>query len=239
MTKIIDLSMEVHRFMQTYPGTVSPLIRVLEDHYESAARLGAEKYGADTLFNHCVIVVSDHHGTHIDSVFHGDPNGPSAEQIPLEYCYGPGVVLDLSHKKGGEAIEIADLEAALTRIGYTLKPEDIVLLRTDASKKADRPEYLTDHPGMIRESCEWLLDQGIKVIGIDAVGFDLPIPKMFERGDLWPCHRLYKDREYWHIENLSNLEAIPKPYDFTVSLLPVKWKGASGAPIRAVAILDD
>jgi kynurenine formamidase len=239
MTKIIDLSMEVHRFMQTYPGTVSPLIRVLEDHYESAARLGAEKYGADTLFNHCVIVVSDHHGTHIDSVFHGDPNGASAEQIPLEYCYGPGVVLDLSHKKGGEAIEIADLEAALTRIQYALKPEDIVLLRTDASKKADQPEYLTDHPGMIRDSCEWLLDQGIKVIGIDAVGFDLPIPKMFERGDLWPCHRLYKDREYWHIENLSNLEAIPKPFDFTVSLLPVKWKGASGAPIRAVAIIEN
>jgi kynurenine formamidase len=225
--------------MQTYPGTVSPLIRVLEDHYESAARLEAEKYGADTLFNHCVIVVSDHHGTHIDSIFHGNPNGASAEQIPLEYCYGPGVVLDLSHKKGGEAIEIADLEAALTRIQYTLKPQDIVLLRTDASKKADRPEYLTDHPGMIRESCEWLLDQEIKVIGIDAVGFDLPIPKMFERGDLWPCHRLYKDREYWHIENLSNLEAIPKPFDFTVSLLPVKWKGASGAPIRAVAIIED
>ncbi len=238
MPRIIDLSMEVHRFMQTYPGTVSPLIRVLEDHHESAARLNAAQYGADTLFNHCVVVLSDHHGTHIDSVFHGDPEGPSAEQIPLEYCYGPGVVLDLSHKKRGEAIEIADLEAALASIDYALKPSDIVLLRTDASKKSDRPEYLTDHPGMIRESCEWLLDRGIKTIGIDAAGFDLPIPKMFERGDLWPCHRLYKDREYWHVENLSNLAAIPKPYGFTVSLLPVKWKGASGAPIRAVAIID-
>jgi kynurenine formamidase len=230
--------MEVHRFMQTYPGTASPLIRVLEDHYESAARLNAEKYGADTLFNHCVVVLGDHHGTHIDSIFHGDPEGPPVDQIPLEFCYGPGVVLDLSHKKGGEAIEIADLEAALARIDYALKPRDIVLLRTDASKKSDRPEYLTDHPGMIRESCEWLLDRGIKTIGIDAVGFDLPIPKMFERGDLWPCHRLYKDREYWHVENLSNLEAIPTPSGFTVSLLPVKWKGASGAPIRAVAIID-
>ncbi|MDP6085410.1 MAG: cyclase family protein [Nitrospinota bacterium] len=238
MPRIIDLSMEVHRFMQTYPGTVSPLIRVLENHHESAARLNAEQYGADTLFNHCVVVLSDHHGTHIDSVFHGDPEGAPAEQIPLEHCYGPGVVLDLSHKKGGEAIEIADLEAALARIDYALKPRDIVLLRTDASKKSDRPEYLTDHPGMIRESCEWLLDRGIKTIGIDTVGFDLPIPKMFERGDLWPCHRLYKDREYWHVENLSNLEAIPAPFGFTVSLLPVKWKGASGAPIRAVAIID-
>ena len=238
MPQIIDLSMEVHRFMQTFPGTVSPVIRVLEDHYESAARLGAEKYGADTLFNHCVVVTGDHTGTHIDSIFHGDPEGPSAEQIPLESYYGPGVVLDLSHKKGGEAIEIADLEAALDRIQYSLKPRDIVLLRTDASKKADGPEYLTDHPGMIRESCEWLLDRGIQVIGIDAVGFDLPIPKMFERGDLWPCHRLYKDREYWHLENLSNLESIPKPHGFTVSVLPVKWKGASGAPVRAVAIID-
>ena len=238
MPQIIDLSMEVNRSIQTYPGTVSPVIRLLEDHYECAARLNAQKYGADTLWATCVVVLSDHNGTHIDSIYHGDPDGPSAERIPLEYCYGPGVVLDLTHKKGGEVIEITDLRASLDRIQYKIKPLDIVLLRTDASKKADTPEYLTDFPGMISESCEWLLDQGVKVIGIDTVGFELPPAQMFERGDLWPCHRLYRDREYWHIENLVNLEAIPRPYGFTVSVLPVKWGGATAAPIRAVAIID-
>jgi kynurenine formamidase len=75
-------------------------------------------------------------------------------------------------------------------------------------------------------------------MGIDAIGFDPPVAKMFERKKFWEAHRVMREREYYHLENMCNLHEIPPPYhSFTVSVLPVKWKGASAAPVRAVAII--
>jgi kynurenine formamidase len=62
---------------------------------------------------------------------------------------------------------------------------------------------------------------------------------MFERKQFWEAHRVMIEREYYHLENLCNLHEIPPPYhSFTVSVLPVKWRGASAAPVRAVAIVE-
>ena len=92
---------------------------------------------------------------------------------------------------------------------------------------------------MTKEAVHWLLDRGIKMMGIDAVGFDPPVPAMFERRKFWEAHRVMLEREYYHLENLCNLDRIPPPYhSFTVSVLPVNWRGASAAPVRAVAILE-
>jgi kynurenine formamidase len=93
---------------------------------------------------------------------------------------------------------------------------------------------------MTKEAVHLLLDRGVKVMGIDAIGFDPPVAKMFERRKFWEAHRVMREREYYHLENLCNLDEIPPPYhSFTVSVLPVKWRGASAAPVRAVAILKD
>ncbi|MDP7168411.1 MAG: cyclase family protein, partial [Nitrospinota bacterium] len=153
-------------------------------------------------------------------------------------CYGHGLRLDLRHLKPGEPIMDADLEAAIAKENYTLAGGEIVLLWTGASDYNNEPRYLTDHPGMTGESAEWLIDRGVQVVGIDAPGFDLPIKEMMERRDPWPCHRLFQKREYWHIENLDNLGDIPRAHGFTVSVLPLKWVGATGTHIRAVAIVD-
>jgi kynurenine formamidase len=91
----------------------------------------------------------------------------------------------------------------------------------------------------VGESTEWLIDRGVQVVGIDAPTFDLPIKEMLDRRDPWPSHRLFKTREYWHIENLCNLGAIPRTHGFTVSALPLCWRGATGTHIRAAAILEE
>ena len=165
---------------------------------------------------------------------------PRAEGIPLEYCYGDGVVLDLTAKGAGDEIWPDDLAAALAKIEYDLKPLDIVLLRTDAAKYREEKRYLTDHPGMTKEAVHWLLDRGVKMMGIDAPGFDPPVPNMFERKKFWEAHMVMLEREYYHLENMCNLHEIPPPYhSFTVSVLPVKWRGASAAPVRAVAMVNE
>ena len=198
-------------------------------------------YGVDEITNHCMIVTGDHIGTHIDSWGHVKPDAPRAEGIPIEYCYGDGVVLDLTHKGAGRRDHAARHRAgrAASSAAIAIKPLDIVLLRTDAAKKRFEKAYLTDHPGMTKEAVHYVLDRGVKVMGIDAIGFDPPVAKMFERKKFWEAHRVMREREYYHLENMCNLHEIPPPYhSFTVSVLPVKWRGASAAPVRAVAIIE-
>src|SRR6266545_1607646 len=228
--RLIDLSMEVYQGMMTYPNVAKPVIVEMESYREMARSVGTDQYGVDEITNHCMIVTGDHIGTHIDSWGHVKPDAPRAEGIPIEFCYGDGVVLELTP---------GDIEAAEAKLGgYRIRSRDIVLLRTDAAKKRTEKSYLTDHPGMTKEAVHYVLDRGVKVMGIDAIGFDPPVAKMFERKKFWEAHRVMREREYYHLENLCNLHEIPSPYhSFTVSVLPVKWRGASAAPVRAVAII--
>ena len=238
--KLIDLSMEVFQGMMTYPNVAKPVIVEMETYRQMAQSVGTDKYGVDEITNHCMIVTGDHIGTHMDSWGHVKPDAPRAEGIPIELCYGDGVVLDLTHKAPGDEITPADIDEAERKLGgYRIKQKDIILLRTDAAKKRLDKSYLTDYPGMTKEAVHHLLDRGVMVMGFDSIGFDPPVAKLFERRKFWEAHRVMREREYYHLENLCNLHEIPPPYhSFIVSVLPVKWRGASAAPVRAVAIVQ-
>ncbi|MFQ5610504.1 MAG: cyclase family protein [Anaerolineae bacterium] len=239
MTTLIDLSMEVSGDMVVFPRVARPILAMLESWEEFAANIGAAEHGADWLTAHYVVVLGDHVGTHVDSLRHMRDDAPGPEGIPLEYCYGDGVVLDFTDRPPGYGITPDDLQGALRQIDYALKPLDIVLIKTGASRYNTEMRYLTEHCGMTGEATHWLLDQGVKMAGIDAPTFDRPVKAMFETKEFWPAHRVMLAREYYHLENLANLDALPQPYGFKLSLLPVKWKGTTGAPVRAVAIIED
>ena len=101
MPRLIDLSMEVFQGMMTYPNVAKPVIVEMETYSQMAQSVGTDKFGVNEITNHCMIVTGDHIGTHIDSWGHVNPTAPRAEGIPIEYCYGDGVVLDLTHKAAG------------------------------------------------------------------------------------------------------------------------------------------
>ena len=145
----------------------------------------------------------------------------------------------MTHKGPGDEITVDDLKEAVSRIDYAIRPLDIVLIRTDASKNRFSKAYLTEHPGMTREGTLWLVDQGVKLVGIDAIGFDPPVDCMFKRKKFWEAHRVMREREYYHIENLINLDQIPIPHGFLVSALPIKLRGATASPVRAVVIIEE
>src|SRR5215213_6509669 len=143
--RLIDLSMEVFQGMMTYPNVAKPVIVEMETYSQMAKSVGTDIYGVNEITNHCMIVTGDHIGTHIDSWGHVNPTAPRAEGIPIEYCYGDGVVLDLTFKKPGDEISPADIQHAESKLaGYSIKPLDIVLLRTDAAQKRLDKAYLTD-----------------------------------------------------------------------------------------------
>ena len=196
------------------------------------------------------VTLSTHSGTHLDAPWHYGPTSGgrparTIDQVPLEWCYSDGVVLDFSHKKAGEAITREEVQEALRKIGYQLKPLDIVLIRTDTYKHFHEPGYEDRHPGMTREATRWLLEQGIRVVGIDAWGWDRPFKVMVEevkqgrKDRLWEAHFVGKEIEYCHLEKMANLDQIPRPYGFKVAVFPVKIEKASAAWVRAVAIVEE
>ena len=189
-----------------------------------------------------------HVGTHLDYSFHygssseGRPS-KTAEEIPLEWCISDGVKLDLRHKRPTETIGASDLDEALKKINYTLKPLDIVLLYTGSDSLYGSPRYFSDYPGIDVSAIDYLLDRGIKIFGVDTMGIDRPYKYMMkdflekrEPRHLWPVHFYGRKREFIHIERLAHLEALPD-YGFEIHCLPVKIKRTGAAWARVVAIL--
>jgi kynurenine formamidase len=196
-----------------------------------------------------IIHSSVHMGTHVDAPFHygsrceGKP-AKKIMDIPLEWCYGDGVVLDFTQLKYPRNIGKEDIIKALNKINYNIKPMDIVLIRTGADRLVGTQDYVNKYVGMLPDAVEYILDQGVKMIGIDTIGLDRPCFEMFneflstkDKTKIWPCHFLGRKREFCHMERMGNLNAIPKPYGFKVACFPVKIKDTGAAWARAVAIL--
>jgi kynurenine formamidase len=128
------------------------------------------------------ITLTTHSGTHLDAPYHYHPTmdrGKRAltiDQIPLEWCFSDGVRLDFRHKSDGDRITADDVQQELDRIGYTLKPLDIVLIQTGADDAWGTEKYLTRGAGMDRESTLFLTERGIRLAGIDAWSWDRPLP---------------------------------------------------------------
>ena len=196
------------------------------------------------------ITLSTHSGTHVDAPYHYGPysGGKPArtiDKVPLQWCFGNGVLLDMTHKNKGESIDDTDIEQELERIGYEIVPEDIVLIRTDTSKMFKQPGYDMMHPGLSRKGTAYLVEKGVKLIGIDAWGIDRPFDVMIKEAkegnkeQLWESHFYGLENEYLQIERLSNLEAIPINFGFKVYAFPVKIENASAGWSRVVAIIEE
>jgi kynurenine formamidase len=239
MSRIIDLSMPVHMDMLTFPRVPPPAITVYETHEQFAERIGAAAHGVSSLTASNLIVVNDHVGTHCDARRHIVPTAGGPETIPLEYCISDGVLLDFTDKESGYEITASDVEGALDRIDYEVKERDIVLIHTGAGAYNTEERYRTDHPGMTAGATKWLIERGVRMMGCDAITFDPPVWAMFEREHFWEAHRVMWEEEYWHLENLMNLEQIGRPHGFQLCVLPIKWMGTTAAPVRAVAIIDE
>jgi kynurenine formamidase len=252
MIKLIDVSVTL-----SATGKLKRMPEITYIDHEQNARSYAPIFGIKpTDFRegkYCAterISLGTHDTTHLDAPWHFYPTSEgkpakTIDQVPLEWCFGDGVVLDFHHKKKGEGKTDREVEEALDKIGYQLKPLDIVLIRTDVYKHYGRAGYEDRHPGMTKQATLWLIERGIKVMGIDAWGWDRPHDAMVDelkegnKEQFWEAHYLGKEKEYCHLERLANLDKIPKPFGFKVAVFPIKIEGASAGWVRAVAIIED
>ena len=192
-----------------------------------------------------------HNGTHLDAPYHfhstmnRGERSITIDEVPLEWCFNPGVKLDFRHFADGYVATAADVAAELQRIGHALQPLDIVVVNTAAGAAYGRPDYVARGCGMGREATLHLLEHGVRVTGTDGWSWDAPFVHTKERyaqtGDaslIWEGHRAGMEIGYCHLEKLHNLEALPAT-GFLVSCFPFNIKGASAGFTRAVAILED
>ncbi len=248
MTRIIDLTVPI-----TNRGKLRRMPIIEYWDHKKYASMRAEKLGLKRNdlpdWGFCAmenISMTPHEGTHLDAPWHFSPlsEGKPArtvDRIPLEWCYSDGVVLDFHHFERERPILVKDLKEALHRISYELKPYDIVLIRTDATKYWLEEGYEDLGAGMTAESTLWLIEQGIKIMGIDSWTWDQPFDVMLrnDHSHFLEAHFIGNNREYCHLENLANLDQIPRPFGFKVAAFPIKIEGASGGWTRAVAIFED
>lgn len=255
--KIIDLSIAIESGLPSDPEMMIPKIDYVT-HAQGADQMelffpGLKKEKLPRGLGWAVefLQLTTHSGTHLDAPFHyhpfmdNDVPALTIDLVPLEWCFQDGVILDFAHKKDGERITAEDVSRKLSEIGYKLKPLDIVLIRTGADAWWGKPEYLVKGAGMTRESTLFLLEQGIKVVGIDAWSWDRPLPflaqEFQEKGDpsvIWEAHFAGIEKGYCHMEKMANLNKIPKPFGFKVACFPINIKSASAGWTRPVAIID-
>jgi kynurenine formamidase len=178
---------------------------------------------------------------HYNSTIAGQP-AQTIDELPLEWFFGPGVVVDATDREDGDAVTREQMEAGIAQAGHELRPRDIVLVRTGTDRYYGQRDYMRHGPGVTAEATRWLFDEGVRVVGIDAWGWDAPLHlqakearRSGEPGVLWAAHQI--DRPYSQIERLTNLGALP-PTGFTVACFPLKLERASAAPARVVAIVD-
>jgi kynurenine formamidase len=189
---------------------------------------------------------NEHGGTHIDAPVHFAQGRWTVDQIPLDRLIGEAIVVDVSAasaKNPDYQVSVADFNAWELVHGQ-MEPDLIVLIRTDFSKRwPDARTYLGTNekgeaavaklhfPGLHPDAAIWLAEtRKIKAIGLDTASLD------YGQSTLFQSHQILYQRNIPAFENLTALDQLP-PRGATVFALPMKIKGGSGGPLRAVAVL--
>ncbi len=209
--------------------------------------------------------MSDQSGTHIDQLNHVGVRGEDgryrlynglinddivssfgtsrlgAESLPPIICRG--VLLDVARSHGddlpaGHAVSREDLERILDRSGQELRAGDAVVIRTGWARHWDDPAtYVAGEPGLTPECATWLAGFDPLLVGADNFAVDV-VPPVHE-GELLPVHiELLVEHGIRLVENLDLDElSASGSVEFCFLALPLKLRGATGSPLRPVAVL--
>jgi kynurenine formamidase len=228
--ELIDLSREIHHRGQVHPSHPPIIIATWYDHDEKK-RAGNTEFTSKALS----IAFSDHAGTHVDAPVHFNPSPDAAsiDEMPLDQFYTSAICLDLSHVPLRHSVTVDEMEAALAQSGQEIRPGDTVLLYMATNDRLlGKAGYAHDFPGLAVESVHWLADKGIGMFGVEAVS---PAP---EGEPNFKAHLACGERGITHIECLANLDRLVGRGRFRFVGFPLKIRGGTASPIRAVAIFE-
>ena len=180
------------------------------------------------------IEFGEHSGTHVDALRHmtRQNRGQSIDTMPLSMFYTEGICLDFSHKGYQELIESAEIEAACATDGLEIKKGDTVLVFTDHYRNAYGGENWIKGPGLSAEAARWLGSKEIAAFGVETMS---PGVSHLSNREV---HRICGEMGFTHYENLINLHRLVGRGRFHFIGLPLKIRGGTGSPVRAVAVFE-
>jgi kynurenine formamidase len=226
---LVDLSQEIYQGMNVYPGHLKTVVWDHHLHSETVKNFeGGFSYRSKGL------LMSDHGPTHVDAISHLDPRegAPSIDEMDLSLFYGDATCVDISHKEPQAYVSGADLDEAAETSGATINEGDVLLLYTATYDRFyGTPEYTSQYPGLDETGSDWIVQRGIKAFGVDSPSPDNPISHTY------PCHMMCREHGIHHYENLANLDQLVGRR-FTFVGFPLRVRGGTGSPIRAVAVLE-
>ncbi|MGI6498714.1 MAG: cyclase family protein [Oscillospiraceae bacterium] len=212
--KTVDLTHLITPHIPVYPGCRPPV-------FSPATTL--EQDG----FRETRLSFDSHTGTHMDAPAHLLPDGPSLDTLPVGQFAGPAVVIDCVAVPPGGRITLSHLapyEAAL-------RGAEFVLFHTGWDRRFYDASYYKDFPTPERAVAERLVQMGMKGVGIDAISIDPVDTKTYQN------HRVLLEGGLVIVENLTRLEQVGDACFFCA--LPLLYEQSDGAPVRAVAFLED
>ncbi|MCP5371750.1 MAG: cyclase family protein [Hyphomicrobiales bacterium] len=254
--QIIDISMHLENDVQSDPPGYGPKI-VYMDHQQTFEQMAPFFPGltredlpdGETWAIEKVELIT-HNGTHLDAPYHfhstmnRGERALTIDEVPLDWCFQPGVKLDFRGFDDGYVVTADDVARELDRIGHDLQPLEIVLVNTRAGSRYGHDDYVASGCGMGYGATMYLLERGVRVTGTDGWSWDAPFvhtagkwAQDHDPGVIWEGHKAGRHIGYCHLEKLHNLEALPAD-GFLVSCFPVKIRGASAGWTRAVAVID-
>ncbi len=176
------------------------------------------------------ILMPEHCGTHLDAPRHFDPSGLTTAELPLSRCVLPGHLLDFSDKGPGDALSIADFEAAEEASGQRISPGSAVVAWTGADRDWGTEGFQMNRAYVPTDAAQWLLDRKIDLFATDLVGIDDPSEWW------WPTHKLWLGSGLAMVQQLRNLDQLVGK-DFLFVALPLKMREGTGSPLRAIALV--
>jgi kynurenine formamidase len=231
MVEIVDLSQDIYEGMPVYKGLPQVKMSIHNTHEEWDGGLEAT---TRTPAVH-KLELGENTGTHVDAINHmaKKHKGRSIDKMPLSMFYTEGICLDLSHKAFKELIEIKDFEEACEKQNLKILGNDTVLIYTNHYRKAFGTDNWNKGPGISATAATWLGDKKVSAFGVETMSPGVPGISNKE------VHHICGDLGFTHYENMINLHELIGRKRFRFIALPLKIRGGTGSPVRAVAVFEN
>ena len=213
--KIIDLTQTIRKEMHTFEAHVKPLTIPW-------AKTDIHGYESELIF------MSTHTGTHMDAPYHFDLAGKKIDEISVDTFVADAVLLNIKKKAKGYVTK-DDIVSCEKNV--RISKGNAVVISTGWEAHWVKNDYLSSNPGLSKDSAAYLASKKVSMVGIDTANIDHPSASNFT------VHKTLLPKGVLIVENLCNLKMI-KHASFKLIVLPLKIKGASGSPVRAIAIAE-
>jgi kynurenine formamidase len=203
--------MEIVPSMRVFPGSPQP-------SFIEWSKFEIHGYSSEVMF------LSTHTGTHIDAPSHFIPDSRTIDKIKVSRFVSRSILIKIP-KKADQQITLNDI------INCKINANDTVVFATGWEKRFKNDNYMINNPGLSLDAAEYLASNRVNAVAIDGPSIDRGVDNNFN------IHSALLSNDIPIIENLCNLEQLSSVKSFTLIVNPLKLVGASGSPVRAIALV--